>query len=241
MTKPAIIMEDWQGRHNASDYQARLAKAKLYEDQSTVCIVPTRGTIPAYVVQNWLGMMTPMNQKFTRIFMIGLEVGDAYSQAVDLVLQHPDLSNWRYILTLEEDNMIPPDGLLKLIEDIKEYDALGALYWTKGEEGQPMCYGRPGQSPINFIPQMPEPDSITPCNGLGMGFTLFKMSSLKLMREKLQGPLFKTVQVYEPGKGSQAYTQDLWHFQRGCELGLKYACSSKVKVGHFDINTGIVW
>jgi hypothetical protein len=239
--KPEIIIDSWEGRHNKSDYRSRLEKAKLYKDQSTICVVPTRGVITAKVVQNWLGMMTPMNQKFTRIFMIGLEVGDAYSQAVDAILDSPELSKWKYMLTLEEDNMVPPDGLIKLIESIGDYDAVGGLYWTKGEEGQPMCYGRPGQVPINFIPQIPEVDTLTPCNGLGMGFTLFKIDSLKKMKEKIKGPLFVTKQVYEPGKGVHCYTQDLWHYQQGVEMGLKYACDSRVRVGHYDANTDIVW
>ena len=35
-----------------------------------------------------------------------------------------------------------------------------------------MCYGNPAEMPLNFVPQIPQPDQITPCNGLGMGFTL---------------------------------------------------------------------
>jgi len=239
--KPQIIIEDHKGHHNGSDFAKRLENAKLYKDSSTICVVPTRGEIPAKVVQNWLGLMTPMNQKFTRIFMIGLEVGEAYSQVVDAILADKELSKWKYMLTLEEDNMVPPDGLIKLIANIGDYDAIGGLYWTKGEDGQPMCYGRPDVAPLNFIPQIPEPGTLTPCNGLGMGFTLFKIASLKKMQEKYGSPLFKTVQVYEPGKGSQAYTQDLWHFQRGREMGLKYACDSRVLVGHYDFTNDRVW
>lgn len=236
-----IVMEDIAGRHNASDFAARLEQAKLYVDQSTVCVVPTRGVIPARVVQNWMGLITPMNQKFTRIFMIGLEVGEAYEQAVNIILEHPELSKWKYVLTLEEDNMLPPDALLKLIEHIGEYDALGGLYWTKGEGGQPMCYGDPKSAPLNFIPQIPAVDALTECNGLGMGCTLFKIASLKKLKEKTTGPLFKTQQVYEPGKGVSMYTQDLYHFQKGREIGLRYACDASVKVGHYDLNTDIIW
>ena len=240
--QPQIIIENLEGRHNVSDFTKRLEKSKLYKDQSTVCIVPTRGVISAKVVQNWMGLMTPMNQKFTRIFMIGLEVGEAYQQAMEVILSHPELSNWKYVLTLEEDNMIPPDGLLKLIESIGDYDAVGALYWTKGEGGQPMCYGDPKQFPINFIPQIPDVDQLKECNGLGMGFTLFKMSSLKALKEKLgDKPLFKTVQTYEPGKGVEGFTQDLYHYKLGRELGFRYACDARVKVGHFCLESNIVW
>lgn len=236
-TEPKIIIEEWQGRHNASDYAKRLEAANAYRDLSTICLVPTRGTISARVVQNWMGMMTPMNQKFMRMFMIGMEVGAAYQNAIEMILANPELSKWKYILTVEEDNTMPPDGLIKLYESIDDFDAIGGLYWTKGPEGQPMCYGNPNAFPINFIPQIPAPDAITRCNGLGMGFTLFKLDMFK----KIEKPWFKTVQSYEPGTGVKAYTQDLYFFEKATKAGYKFACDSRVKIGHFDAVQDIIW
>lgn len=238
--KPQIVMEDWQGRHNLIGSEARLAEEGLYKDRSTVCIVPTRGLMTAKVVQNWLGMMVPMNQKFTRIMMIGLEVGEAYEQALSIILGNKELKKWKYVLTMEEDNMIPPDGLLKLYEAMDEgFDIVGGLYWTKGEGGQPMCYGNAKEFPLNFIPQIPEPEKVTRCNGLGMGFTLFKMSVFT--GKKIERPFFKTLQKFEPGVGTSAYTQDLYFFEKAAKAGYKIGCDSKVKVGHYDFNQDIVW
>ena len=79
--KPQIIVEDYKGLHNLNPTSKdRLIQGRSYKDLSTICIVPTRGTIAARVVQNWLGMMMPMNQKFIRLFIIGMEVGEAYNQ-----------------------------------------------------------------------------------------------------------------------------------------------------------------
>ena len=69
--------------------------------------------------------MAPMNQKFIRTFVIGMEVGAAYTQAIEQILANPVLRNWKYILTLEEDNMPPPDGLLKLYESMDKFDVVG--------------------------------------------------------------------------------------------------------------------
>lgn len=240
MGTPTILIEDWKGGyHNSSDYQARLLKEKAYQDLSTICLVPTRGVIPARVVTSWWGLMTPMNQKFVRMLVSGYEVGKAYSAAIEQILANSDLAQWKYVLTLEEDNIPPPDGLLKLYENMDKYDAIGGLYWTKGPGGQPMCYGAPDQFPRNFIPQIPKPEDITHCNGLGMGFTLFKMEMFKDAR--LPRPLFETKQVYEPGKGSQCYTQDLKFFEEAGKLGYKFACDSRVKVGHYSLAEDIVW
>ena len=170
MSEPTIIVGGDLGFHN-SDLEAskeRLEKGKQYRDLSTICVVPTRGMIPARVVENWMGMMTPMNNAFMRIFVSGMEVGDAYNAAVEMILAHEQLKNFKYLLTLEEDNLPPPDGLLKLYESIDEYAAVGGLYWTKGEGGQPMIYGDP-KGLLTFQPQQVQVDTVQECNGLGHG------------------------------------------------------------------------
>jgi len=239
----AIVTEQLNiGINNADLAKAveRLVKGKAYQDISTVIVCPTRGMIPDRVVQSWLGLMKPMNQKVIGpIFFRGYEVGDAYNMAIDMVLNHPDLSHWKYILTIEEDNIPPPDGLLKLYEHMDTYDGIGGLYWTKGEGGQPMIYGDPSLEPMNFIPQIPKPDTIQEANGLGMGFNLFKIELFKDPR--LERPWFKTVHEYEPGKGSRMYTQDLYFYERARKLGYRFACDTRVRVGHFDSGTDVVW
>jgi hypothetical protein len=186
-----------------------------------------------------MALMTPMNNRFTRIFMIGMEVGSAYSSAIEQIINTPGLSDWKYILTLEEDNMPPPDGLLRLYENMDQYDSIGGIYWTKGEEGQPMIYGDPKAMPKNFMPQVPQADTIQECNGLGMGFTLFKLDMFK--DERIPRPWFRTEQSYSPGVGTRAYTQDLYFFENAAKFGYRFACDTRVKVGHYDADNDIVW
>lgn len=246
--KPQIVIPDYRGKHNedSSVTNARLEKAQSYTDQSTIIICPTRGQIPAKVVQSWMNLMRPMNQKVIGpLFAIGLEVGEAYNQLIQMILDNPELSKWKYILSIEEDNMPPPDGLLKLYESIegkvdgKKYDVVGGLYWTKGEGGQPMIYGDPKSIPKNFIPQLPLVDSVQPANGLGQGFNLYRISMFK--SKKLRKPWFETKQTYEPGLGVSAYTQDLHFYEDAGKQGFKFACDTRVKVGHYDYQNDIIW
>jgi hypothetical protein len=235
MTKPQIIFDPDLGAHNR-DLEAsaqRLKESKAYKDLSTVCIRPTRGMISAKVVQSWENMQTPMNGKFMRMTPVAMEVGDAYNHCVQMCLEHPELSKWKYVLTLEEDNVVPWDGFLRLVAAIEEskYDAIGALYWTKGEQGQPMIYGDPSE-PVNFRPQLPIPDTLQECHGLGMGFTIFRMSVFK----KLPPPWFVTVQE-EHGMG----TQDLYAFSKMRAAGMRVACDTRIKVGHYDANEDVTW
>lgn len=141
-SEPKIYVPEF-GVHNRDleESARRLDISKTYRDLSTVIICPTRGLIPSRVVQSWLGLMKPMNQKVIGpIFAVGMEVGEAYNNLVSLVLNNPELSKWKYILTIEEDNVPPADGLLKLYESMDKYDVVQGLYWTKGEGGQPMCF-----------------------------------------------------------------------------------------------------
>ncbi len=239
--------QDNSGRHNA-DLQAsvnRLTSSGTYRDLSTICVIPTRGTVHAKVVQSWFSLMSPMNQKFIRLFAIGMEVGEAYSSYIEQILADPNLSKFKYLMTMEDDNMPPPDGLMKLYESIEgkvdgqKYDCVGGLYWTKGTCGQPMIYGNPKEFPKDFVPQLPLLNTVQPANGLGMGFNLFRMSMLK--DPKIQRPLFKTAQEYTPGVGAKQYTQDLYFYENAGRLGYKFACDTRVLVGHYDESTGIVW
>lgn len=236
-----IVVPDYKGEHN-QDLKVsakRLESSRSYQDLSTVIICPTRGQIPAKVVQSWMGLIKPMNQKVIGpIFMIGMEVGEAYNNAIQMVLDNPDLSTWKYILTVEEDNAPPPDGLIRLYENMDKFDVIGGLYWTKGEGGQPMIYGEPGVMPKNFIPQPPRLETIQPANGLGMGFNLWKIEMFK--DKRLPKPWFKTCNDVVEG-GAKVYTQDLYFFENASKYGYKFACDTRVKVGHYDYQNDKMW
>lgn len=215
----------------------RIKRGKGYRDLSTVCIIPTRGKVDARVVESWWALMPPMNQPFLRMMIKGMEVADAYNTAIETILAHPVLKGWKYILTLEEDNMPPPDGLLKLYESIDDYACVGGLYWTKGDGGQPMIYGKPGQVPM-MCPQVPELDRVVECNGLGMGFSLFDLGLFR--DEKIPKPWFKTLQEFGE-QGARAATQDLYFFENARKAGHKVACDTRVRVGHYDDREDTVW
>lgn len=229
----------FEGKNNANLEVARdrLIRGSTYKDVSTICIIPTRGIIPAKVVQSWMGLATPMNQKFMRIFIEKMEVGDAYNAGIEMVLNHPELAKWKYILTLEEDNCPPPDGFLKLLESVNKFDVISGLYWVKGDNGQPMIYGDPKVMPKNFIPQIPIPDALQECNGVGMGFCLFKLE----MFRKMPKPWFKTQQERGADGVFRAGTQDLYFCQEAARYGYRFAVDNRVRVGHWDQSTETMW
>ena len=185
-----------------------------------------------------MGMLTPMNQAFIRLFVQGMEVGDAYNAAVETILAHEQLRNFKYMLTLEEDNAMPPDGLLKLYESIDEYAVVGGLYWTKGEGAAPMIYGDP-KGVLSFQPQIPIPGVVQETNGVGMGFTLWRMELFK--DEKIPKPWFKTVNEWSSETGAQVGTQDLHFCSAVRKAGYRIASDNRVLVGHFDAVNQRMW
>ena len=240
--KPEIILPYEPGRQNSDLAKAnsRLSTGRTYKDLSTVIIVPTRGgrSLCPRFVSAITGLMRPMNQQvFGPIFMSGMEVGHAFNSAVEMIQANPVLSKFKYLLTVEDDNICQPDGLLKLYESIEEYDVVGGLYWTKGDGGQPMIYGDPNVSPLNFVPQNVIPETVQRCNGTGMGFALFKLSIFK----KLPPPWFETKQSWDPNTGAKCYTQDLWFYEKLVKSGGKVAVDNRVKIGHLDIENDMIY
>lgn len=200
-----------------------------YKDLSTVWVTPSQSCkLDLEVVFNsWLCLALPMNQKVSRVGIGNAEVGDAYEAAVDLILK--DTVKWKYMLTVEHDNLPPRDGLLKLYESMDKFDAVGGLYWNKGENGPAMIYGHPDM-PGDFAPQLPYKNTVQQCNGLGMGFTLFNVDVFR----KVPKPWFKTDNENE-------VTQDLYFFNKAAQHGCKFAVDTRVKVGHIDFTTRKIW
>lgn len=229
-----IFIENYEGINNRPERYQSWAKLGLYKNNNTVWVTPTRGTCGTRVAFSWMNVMGAPNCALAKMCIEGMEVGRAYNDAVSTILTNPALSKFPYMLTVEEDNMPPTDGFIKLVESIQTYDAVGGLYWIKEETGVPMIWGDP-KEPGTFIPQTPLIDTLQPCNGLGMGFTLFRM-------DMFRNPGFEFGHWFETKADGKEYgTQDLVFFKRAQELGYKFAVDTRVKVGHFNIETGVVW
>jgi hypothetical protein len=219
------------GRHN-SDLMAeaaRIIKGNSFRDLSTVWVTPTPDfKLDAQAVfQSWMPLLTPPNQKHQKLCIGRAEVGEAYNAAVEMILR--DAVKWKYLLTVETDNLPPRDGLMKLYESVEKFDVIGGLYWMKGTDGHAHLYGDPSE-PGSYVPQAPRKDTVQACNGLGMGFTLFNVDIFR----KMDGPWFQT---------GEECTQDLFFFEkaRTAGLNLRVGCDTRVKVGHIDFQTREIW
>lgn len=238
--KPQIVSSYDEGRHNSSIESTieRLDKSSSYKDLSTVVIIPALGSVPTKAVAAWWNLFFPPNQKVVKMFALGMEVGAAYSDTIDAILAHPDLSKYKYILTMEHDNIPAPDAFVRILEQMEthpEYACIGGLYFTKGEGGVAQIWGNPHEYPLNFRPQVPIPGKLMECCGTGMGFNVFRLDMFKDTR--LRKPWFKTTASLAEG----LYTQDLYFWTDARKHGYRCAIDCAVTVGHYDVVGDIVW
>jgi hypothetical protein len=215
----------------------RLTKDSVYKDLSTIVIIPALNQVATKSVSSWWNLMFPPNQKVVKLFAQNMEVGEAYSQTIEQILAHPELTKFKYILTLEADNVVPPDGLIKILAQMEshpEFACIGGLYWTKGMNGVPQIWGDVKDPVLNFKPMPPMPGQLVECCGTGMGFNVFRVDMFKDSR--LRKPWFKTTSSTSEG----CYSQDLYAWSDFRKNGYRCAIDCNVLVGHVD-GDGFVW
>lgn len=229
------------GAHNANLEAStlRIIEGATWKKQDMVVLLPAAKLVPMKCALSWMNLLYPPNQAAHKIALLGMEVGDAYSSAIEQIIAHPILNQVKYILTVEHDNVPPQDGVLKLIKHMEahpEFSCIGGLYWTKGPEGVPQIWGDAKDPIVNFRPQPPDPKGgLVECCGTGMGFNLWR---LEMFRDpKLPKPFFKTKCSMDEGVG----TQDLSFWGEARKLGYRAAIACDVLVGHFAVEQDICW
>lgn len=231
MTPQFIAPEFGKHNENLDATITRLRGDASWKKLDTIILIPAGGQVPTKVVASWWNLYSPPNNQLFRLFAVGMEVGEAYSQAISNILAHPDLSNFKYICTIEHDNIVPPDGLVKLLAQMEahpEYDCIGGLYFTKGPGGVAQIWGDPRDPTNNFRPQLPRPGELVECCGTGMGFNVWRLDMFK--DPDLRKPWFKT-----QTEGGVA-TQDLYAWSDLRKNGYRCAVDCSVLVGHYDFD-----
>lgn len=233
--KPQIIVPDL-GHHNAdlTASLSRLNKEGAYSDLSCVVLIPAFGTVPTKVLASWWNSYFPPNQTVHKLFAVGMEVGEAFSQTIEHILADPTLGKCKYLITVEHDNIGPPDGFVRLLQHMHnhpEFSGIGGLYWTKGHGGVPQIWGDPKDPIMNFRPQRPDPEGgLVECNGTGMGYNAWRMDMFR--DDRLRKPWFKTTNGTE---GQGVATQDLYFWNDAKKHGHRCAIACDVKVAHYDL------
>jgi len=245
-------------------------KAKLFREQGVVWISPTRGRIYTNVVCSWLSLQWPTNHLRSPLLATeNMEVASAYNYLVKLAMdrkqlrqgfqpQYADLfADSPFILTTEEDNVLPSETPIRLLEAImtcpdcggevlspkwkcakghQGYDAVSGLYFIKTDPPIPMAFGKPtfDKRKLNFHPlsvvDAIKRGKVIECNGIAMGAALWRKDLFRRVKNTKNNPWFKT---------TPSFTQDLWFCKRAkLEAHARFGVHCGVRVGHFDAATG---
>jgi hypothetical protein len=233
--KPQLVSFD-PGFHGGdmAKTSERLLRGGSWTKQRTIILIPAGDMMPTKVALALASLYFPPNQSCHRMIAMGMEVGDAYSSAIAEIIAHPDLSQWEYLLTMEHDNLPPPDGLVRLIERMHqhpEFACIGGLYFCKGYGGCAHIWGDVSDPVLNYRPQVPRAGELVECYGTSMGFNLWRLSMFR--DERLARPWFKTRNGTE---GQGIGTQDLAFWTDARKYGYRCAVDCSIAVGHIDYN-----
>jgi hypothetical protein len=236
MSKPQLVVTDMSGHHNTNmpETISRLTRGGSWKTQRVIVILPAADMVSSRCLLSWWNLAFPPNNGVVKILALGQEVGDAYSNAIEGILAHPQLKDWEFVLTVESDNTPPADGVIKLIERMEahpEFACIGGLYFCKGPLGPAQIWGDVRDPLINFRPQIPDANGgLVECYGVANGFNLFRLSLFK--DERIKRPWFRTLN----GKDGQGIgTQDLTFWTEARKHGYRCAIDCGVKVGHHDL------
>src|SRR5690606_38493709 len=166
---------------------------------------------------------------------------------IEAALSRPELAGFSHVMTLEDDNLVPPNAVLQLFETLHAggWDAVGGLYFMKGPRAVPMAFGRPdvrdadGQldmTPRDLTDAIIAGETVE-VNGLACGCTLWRLD----MFRELDPPWFETMTRFHNNGVVEMSTQDMFFCRRAREAGKRFAVDTRVRVGHMDVATGEVY
>ena len=212
-----------------------------------VCLL-TFGMVPIEYHMASSRLQYPVNGKATSMIVKRLEIGKARQLCVDNLLSMPKAVRPDYLFFFGDD-MIPEwDGLIKLYAEMAtgKWDVLTGLYYLKIDEPVPLTwrndnigYMYPG---VHY-----KIGDVIDVDVTGMDFTLISTSFLEKMKEMVEFPVFKTgpgplpYPDYSDKNAIVTHTEDVYFLHKVRYCGGRAGVHTGVKVGHYDINTGMIF
>ena len=255
----------------------RYEETKAYRDQSIAWLLPTRGTVPIQVVDSWDALQWPMNQfRTSRLSAVGMEVGAAYNLLTRIVTDRKTATEvlgskeyadmvlgCRFVLTTEEDNVLPPDGIQKLLTAIytcpdcgrevgvhcagKKRQCKQCSEWRcekghKGYDAVAGLYAVKADPPIPMAFGDPKkgPNDFKPRSVMRAykAAKVLEVNGIPMGFSLFRKDMFR--QMSKPWfQTSQGHTQDLFACKKAKrEFGARFAVHCGVVVGHLHTDTG---
>jgi len=193
--------------------------------------IPTRGLLSAQWVLSFLKQSHPVNTSIDYKFIIGKEVGEARNELVQEALR----LDTEYLIFIDDDIIIPPDTITRLINIADEgKDIVAGIYYSKQVPPEPLIFkGRGTGSFRNWkIGEI-----VNDIDGIGMGLTLIRT----VVFRKIKKPWFKTIESSRENVGGNEFfysiDESLYFCNKAISKGFKITVDTSIQGIHFDYKT----
>ncbi len=189
------------------------------------------GTVCAETVTSLIGALDTLHDKNVGV-MVSMQVGGYKPYNVNKLIASAQEHGATHFMSIDTDMIFPTSGIIRLLDHDK--DIVGAAYNARGNPtaGNPMqtvikmadAKGNPINASADAMPK-----HLFKCSGLGLGFTLIKMSVF----DKLEKPYFRD---FESPEGEH-HTEDIEFCNKAMKAGFDIWCSPTIKIGHIGTYT----
>lgn len=133
------------------EYTTQMVKNEKPWTNRLLIFTPTKGTVRMEWVSARYGQIIPTNWSHVELFQyispyipIGYQIADAQNLMAKVVVKQ----NYDWILYIEDDNLPPPDGFIKMNKYVNEgkIPVVSGLYFTKSNPSEPVLYRGRGNS-----------------------------------------------------------------------------------------------
>ncbi len=199
-----------------------------FKDIRVLIGVPTRGLLSAQWVLSFLKQSHPVNTSIDYKFIVGKDV----STARDELVQEAIKLGTEYLIFIDDDVIIPPDTITKLINIAdQEKDIVAGVYYSKQIPPEPLIFKGRG---TGCFKNWEIGEIIDDIDGVGMGLTLLKTAIFK----KIKRPWFKTVESSRKstknGKLFYSVDESLYFCNKAISKGFQITVDTSIQGIHFD-------
>ncbi len=148
--------------------------------------------------------------------------GQSPAQARNIIIKQGLNNNCTHILFVDDDMILPPDALIKLLSHKK--DVVTALYLMRDYPHYPVIFDKVFENGYNkYVFMEGHVDGLLPITNCGLGCVLIKTEVFR----KLEEPWVRLGEIEKDG-----WCDDVGFFNRVREAGFELFCDTEVRAGH---------
>lgn len=208
--------------------------------------VPSFGTVSIQFAMSLTSIAMPLNFSNQFQVVLGKPIDVARNEIVDATLM--DAGNPRYLAFLDDDVIMPPDSLRKLLYRLENsppsVGAFSGVYFSKSDPAEPLIFKERARGSFYDWSM----GDVFPCWAAGCGLVVIRVECLRRMLTQHGRPHFKVdyglTKLPDGRMEARSLTEDLYFYTKLGKTvapdGEKYRLmiDTSIQAVHFDSKTG---